>query len=536
MKRFQYKSLVMLLAVSLFGCGDFLNEENRSSISIETASSNAATFDQMVMRVYELSREHTTYYTSDMHYTLEDLGTDIVTRGSLIIGTDEINDYVNMSPSNWVYQVYWANQYSIIAAANTAIDNADAIKGVGDATKTSGIAQVKFFRAWAYFNLVENYGDVPLVLNQVTTAQSGYGRASEEEIYAQILVDLTDALAGVDENPSAFGLVSKDAVSHLTSKVLLTRGYKSFGSSNDFTQAASLAETVIANHPLESSFASLVDIDNERNNEVIFSYLFGDNVTSRGWGNSRHMLYKFEFFNYPGMTRGNTYQRGLGPAPTPFFYSLFEDGDERADATFRHVIYAEVDSEDGSILAGDTAIYFPETAWNQTTIDSKPYTVVNPGTYFVNDGTTDVHYPMFKKFDNPGVAFKMANEGAEGTRDMVMMRGGEAYLIAAEAYLQLGNTSTAAARLATLRSRAGLTAVVGDVDIDFILDERARELVGEVNRWMDLKRTGKLIERVLAHNPHAALSNALTTKNLVRPIPQYEIDATSGSIAQNPNY
>src|SRR5688500_19974121 len=123
MKRFQYKSLVMLLAVSLFGCSDFLNEENRSSISIETASSNAATFDQMVMRVYELSREHTTYYTSDMHYTLEDLGTDIVTRGSLIIGTDEINDYVNMSPSNWVYQVYWANQYSIIAAANTAIDN-----------------------------------------------------------------------------------------------------------------------------------------------------------------------------------------------------------------------------------------------------------------------------------------------------------------------------------------------------------------------------------------------------------------------------
>ena len=72
--------------------------------------------------------------------------------------------------------------------------------------------------------------------------------------------------------------------------------------------------------------------------------------------------------------------------------------------------------------------------------------------------------------------------------------------------------------------------------LDFILDERARELAGEVSRWLDLKRTGKLIERVLAHNPHAALNNAIEPRHLVRPIPQAEVDLSNGSIRQNDDY
>ncbi|HDZ13391.1 MAG TPA: RagB/SusD family nutrient uptake outer membrane protein, partial [Pricia sp.] len=52
----------------------------------------------------------------------------------------------------------------------------------------------------------------------------------------------------------------------------------------------------------------------------------------------------------------------------------------------------------------------------------------------------------------------------------------------------------------------------------------------------DLKRTGKLIERTLLYNPHAALNNALTTKHLLRPIPQSEIDNSENTITQNPEY
>jgi hypothetical protein len=543
MKYINTKILGLLLAVGVLvaGCDSYLEEENYTSLSIETAKSNPETFDQLVASVYERARETTTHYTADMYYQLEDLGTDIVTRGTAVTGTSDLNDYVNFYSTNWTIGVYWANQYSIISAANVAIGTADEIEELEPGAKTTGIGEAKFFRAMSYFNLVENYGGVPLVLNQVTTAETNYVRESEEAIYTQIVQDLQDALSAVPENPSVYGRVSKDAVRHLLSKVLLTRGYKSFAASSDFTDAAALAETVITNHDLVASFENLVSIDNQRNSEVVFAYLFGSNSVSRGWGNSKHMMYKFRFFDYPGLSRT---VKGLGPMPTPFYYSLFDDDDERAEATFDRILFATEDfdaivGEDTiSRFVGDTAVYFPKVAWTAAEMAAAPYKVINPDKYLVSDGITTVHYPMFSKFDDPTVPFTQPDQSSQGERDMVVMRSGEAYLIAAEAYLESSNTTDAAARLSELRARAGLTTAVapGDVTIDLILDERARELAGEVNRWMDLKRTGKLIERTLAHNPHAAFNNALTSKHLLRPIPQTEIDNSGGSITQNDGY
>lgn len=546
MKYINYKIIGVLLTAGILStaCTSYLEEENKSSKTIDIALSDPKTFDQLVASVYERSRETTTRYEPNVYYSLEDLGTDIVTRGTTVSGVNDINDYVDFNPLNWVVSLYWRNQYSIIAASNVAIDNADLIQGVLPAVKTAGVGEVKFFRAWSYFNLVENYGGVPLLLNQVKSSATNYTRATEEAVYTQIIKDLNEALAGVDETPSVYGKVSKDAVRHLLSKVLLTKGYKSFGVPADFTSAATLAETIISRHALVSTFTSLTSISNQRNSEVFFSYLFGSSAVSRGWGNSRHQLYKFPYYDYPGMIRGNLYQKGLDPLPTPFFFTLFDDNDQRADATFRREIIADKDytaTVGGStvtVTAGNRAIYFPKVAWTAAQIAAVPYKVINPDKYFQIDGITNAHTPMFKKFDEPGVAFKQPNELSEGTRDMVMMRSGEAYLIAAEAYLKSSNPTLAAARLTTLRSRAGLTTAVNasDVNLDFILDERARELIGEVNRWMDLKRTGKLIERTLLYNPHAAMNNSLKVKHLLRPIPQFEIDNTNGSVVQNPSY
>jgi hypothetical protein len=546
MKLNRYKIIAASLVLGLFtmGCEDYLEEENNEALGLDNVATDPAIFDQLVASVYERARETTTRYTGDLYYVLEDLGTDIVTRGTALTGTDEINDYVNLTGRNWPVDVYWGNQYRVIAAANVAIEAASITEDVPQAELSNGIAEAKFFRALAYFKLVENFGGVPIITNQVTTAEISYPRASEEEVYAQIVQDLNEALADLPETTDTFGRLTKDAVRQFTARVLLTRGYKSFGSSSDFQTAVSLSETVIANHPLVDSFESLVSEENQRNSEVVFSYLFGSNSVSRGWGNSRHMLYKFRYFDYPGLLRGDKYQKGLGAAPTEFFYSLFEDDDERADASFRRVIVADEDYESTvngatvNVMAGDTAIYFPKVAWTQAEMDAVPYKVINPGTYFENNGITVVHYPMFKKFDDPGVPFTQPDQSSQGERDMVVMRSGEAYLIAAEAYLQLNDAASAATLLTTLRSRAGLTTAVtaAEVDLDYILDERARELAGEANRWMDLKRTGKLIERTLANNPHAALNGALEQKHLLRPIPQAEIDNSGGSITQNPGY
>ena len=513
-------------------CEDFLEEENRQSLSDATLFTDPAAFDMLVANTYDKMRTATSFTDLDV------LGTDIFTRGDLITGTNDLNDYVNLTSANYALQAHWQNHYYLIAAANTAIDRAVEIAGLTDEAEAVGVGEAKFMRAYAYFNLVEHFGGVPLVTNEVREVQTEFTRATEEAVYTQILNDLDDALAGVKEDPEQYGRVSKDAVRHLKAKVLLTRGYKSFAGATDFEDAAALAETVIENHPLVSDFESLFAIGNQRNSEVIFSMLYGSDPVNRGVGNNRHQLFKFMYDIYPGMNRSDLYQRGMGPAPTPYFYTLFEEGDERDEATFRRVLYALEESEDGSILAGDTAIYFPETAWTEAQKESKPYVVVNPGEYFTPNGITQVQYPMFKKFDDPGVPYTNPGIDPEGKRDAYIFRSGETHLIAAEAYLNAGNATAAAEHLNVLRERAGINEGLApeEVDIHLILEESAKELAGEVSRWMSLKRTGTLIERLLAYNPHAALNKAIRDFHLLRPIPLSEVSVSGGSIEQNQGY
>lgn len=135
------------------------------------------------------------------------------------------------------------------------------------------------------------------------------------------------------------------------------------------------------------------------------------------------------------------------------------------------------------------------------------------------------------------------NTGYTSTKDIFLFRLVDTYLMAAEAYLQTGDKAKAAERVNAVRRRAAIdghqtemSVTAADIDIDFILDERASEMVGEYKRWMDLKRTGKLIERTLLHNNLAARTNKMDSHILVRPIPQSVIDQSQGGFAQNPGY
>jgi len=119
----------------------------------------------------------------------------------------------------------------------------------------------------------------------------------------------------------------------------------------------------------------------------------------------------------------------------------------------------------------------------------------------------------------------------------------ETYMIAAEAWFKKGDNTKAVERINTIRTRAALPGKTAQmqisasqVTIDYILDEKAREMAGEYTRWYDLKRTGKLIERTLKYNVLAKRVNKLDAHHLVRPIPQSVIDRDSGEFPQNPGY
>lgn len=122
-----------------------------------------------------------------------------------------------------------------------------------------------------------------------------------------------------------------------------------------------------------------------------------------------------------------------------------------------------------------------------------------------------------------------------GKRDFIVFRLPEMYYIIAEANLAMGNQQEAynyMEDIADVRSFDGNGAAMmqvygvngpGDIDIDWLLDDKAREFAGEQHRWFDLKRTGKTLERIRAHNPDAAPN--IEEKHLIRPIPQIELDA-----------
>jgi len=181
----------------------------------------------------------------------------------------------------------------------------------------------------------------------------------------------------------------------------------------------------------------------------------------------------------------------------------------------------------------------------------RKYVVIDLNTmYEINPSTgiyaqSRAYFPLNGKYkDNTISSIDMTGTD----RDIWAQRLANMYLIAAEASMKLGDGDAAYQYLLTLsnaravdKNGAAMLASYGvnsgsDIDIDFILDERARELATEHTRWFDLKRTGKLVERVRAHNPEAARS--IQEFHNLRFIPQAQLNALHNAeeFGQNPGY
>lgn len=102
-----------------------------------------------------------------------------------------------------------------------------------------------------------------------------------------------------------------------------------------------------------------------------------------------------------------------------------------------------------------------------------------------------------------------------------------------EAYLKNNEPSKALSEVNDIRRRVNASAL-SSVDLDVILDESGRELFGEANRWMDLKRTGKLFERAYKYNKFIQRHHSSADYFWLRPIPQTEIDRSNKTLTQNP--
>ncbi|WP_372757202.1 RagB/SusD family nutrient uptake outer membrane protein [Mariniflexile sp.] len=544
LKNIKYIIALSALMMLLNACDNYIEEDVYSKVTSENFITET-TADQLIVGIYVQVRA--VYRNYDYKF----LGTDIFTSKNDVSSISSGNDYVGFEAPNT--SGVWSTNYDVIAKANTAInryENQINWSAGKLADKAYGIAQAKGLRALAYFNLVQQFGGVVLELEEPVSIRSDYTRSTEEQIYTQIIKDLESAIPDLQAAPPA-GRFSQRAAQHVLAEVYLTKAYKSFGSSADFTTAANLAEQAIGTYDIRSqSFAKVFAYNNQVNAEVLFAAQWG--TASVDKNNNKHAAFMYQVFNLPGVSRANPYgQVGFNAMPTPYFYSLFDANDTRDDATVHRAILADEAGVLGvdNIVVGDTVVYFPKVAIGASELAERlnKYWVYQPDQYLWGrpaELSVDVNYkyalnpeltnfPIFKKFDDENF-----NADSEGARDTFIFRVAETHLIAAEAFLGASNSAKALFHINRVRERAtGVANHYTTVTLDNILDERALELAGEDNRWAVLKRTGKLEERINLYNPHVVDHGAFdATKHLLRPIPTQELTLSPNTMTQNPKY
>lgn len=220
-------------------------------------------------------------------------------------------DLFNRVTTNPVFASTWKDSYVTIQAANIVLNRIDAIDDMDIATKDSRKGEVKFIRALIYYNLVNLYGDVPLVTEETTdpTDFFGQGRTPKAEVYAQIITDLTEAQ---DELPTANseGRATKGAASTLLGKVYLANGN---------SQAAEVALRAVTGYSWIGKYTDLFGISNENNSSSIFEVQFQSNVNGNSEGSK--FAAKFSAQANPGSKGNNLITQDLADS--------FESGDLR---------------------------------------------------------------------------------------------------------------------------------------------------------------------------------------------------------------
>ncbi|PSL49942.1 RagB/SusD domain-containing protein [Chitinophaga niastensis] len=530
---------ITLLGLATTSCNKMLKEDVVTNVT-DAFYNTKSGFQTAVTGSYVSMRN---FYSTERGMTLTAPGTDTYTNGS--DGNYKFaNQYTAQLDGRYDHvREVWNSFYQTINTCNVVVDRADKIPDLDDATKKTGVAEAMFCRAHYHFVLMELFGAIPLRLHENTQIVTTANRDSVSLIYDAVINDLLAAEQNLPVTQSDWGRVTKPAAEHLLARVYLTRASSPQAQPTDYANAAKYANMVIKNY----GFALLPDPGQiwaqgkENNAETIWAVQYTTDPLYSSADNNACRFFLMQYDVLAGMKRdlpnGTPWKRFR---PTKFLIdTLYKDRthDVRYEKFFTTTWFTNAPT--ATLNMGDTAIYLPGVDVTDAQIKSKKYLLVPPRNY------TEKLYPSLNKFQD---ALRPDNQ-ASGVRPFIAFRLAETYLIAAEALMMSGDKPGAANLVNVVRIRAArpgatpaetqanqdaMKVTASDMTIDFILDERGRELIGEQFAWFDLKRTGKLLERVRLHNPEAAAN--ILPKHMLRPIPQDQIDRSSNIFLQNPGY
>lgn len=569
MKQNILKILAGIALLSFAACSDILEEDPRSVLTPDLFTTEKG-IDAGLTAAYNGLRYISGAQASQF---ATQFGTDEFTAGE---GTP--NHVLDMqtgsnpiSATTGDISTYWINLFPFINTCNGIIQYGSQA-GLSEAK----IAEAYFLRAYYYFQMVQMFGGVPLDLGSGelvfnTTPSNLSKRNTVDEVYDAIISDLKYAEEHLPIT-NATGHVFKATAIHFLAKAYLTHG--------DYALALQEAEKILnPSDPytknsyevaLLNSYADVIRPTNEHNSEVLFtcehtnaSYEFNETAAGFGSGpagkDDRSLSYytpnyttRFKLRDTDGggfLIRTVEYQRPWMRFTSTHLlrHVIFADktNDSRYRATFKTVYLNNGATQNGlldqPLEPGDTAFVFADTEVSEDFKKTKNYRIYNP-----SEITREI-FPGMQKFYDPN---RLDPNDASG-RPFILAKLSETYLIAAEAAMQTGDNTKAREYILVLRKRAAnpgseqamIDATPATIDIDYILDERSRELCGEQHRWFDLKRTGKWRERASSYSLNGIdiLTRDIKPHYDLRPVPQGQIDLMGNSeeekaAYQNPGY
>ena len=410
-------------------------------------------------------------------------------------GDENAIDHFNYSKDFWLSNALWEDHLAFISKASGVIHDVDSLYA-SDPKSIINRAEATFLRAYAYFDMVRDYGDVPKIDFKVyDQSQANVPRAPVAEIYALIDADLQFAIANlpVAWDTKYTGRVTKGAANALLAKTLLYR--------KNWAAALATAETVITSgqYALLPNYADVFTEQHENSSESIFEIQNYENAN--GSTNLSNNVAQ-----YQGVRGSGQWDLGWG-------WNIPNKG------------LVDTGYEAGDPRKGQTILFS----------NAKDDSLANDGKWGAMVPDLPVKYWSKKVYTNP------VRRGATGDRfgnwlDMIILRYSDVLLIAAEAANELGMAPKALGYLEQVRARArnGKPVLPQIISTDqavirtAIKQERRAEFAMEWERFYDLVRWGDA-DRVLGPLGY-------TPKNALLPIPQPDIDKSNDVLTQNPGY
>ena len=453
----------------LVSCGDsFLELTPDTAITAETFYKTTTHFEQAITAAYVPTRNIALdgMFMDEMRsdntfYTLYagDRGPYSTTEVLALFLDDEL--------VSWMPDRY-NSVYVGISRANTILDRMDASE-MNEAEKTAYKAEALFLRAYYYFDLVQHWGGVPLMLHEVKNETDAFAaKSSKEEVYAQIITDVSEAInLGL---PMATKFPQSGRATMGAAKMLRAYAYMSQPNKDYKAAEQDLLDITKMGYKLLDDYADVFDPANKNSQESIFEVQFLEDGSSDQYNTIPwRMIPKCSNNDFLMGIAGSNYAGTSGGwcVPTEEMIASYEPGDKRLDAS----VAVAVGTEDAS--------------QNFTCSEVKTVTDYQPV-----DGEA-AHF-FVRKYYHPPYQFSL-----RAGDNFPVYRYAGALLLLAENLVAQNRASEALPYVNQVRQRAGLPALTS-VNEKAVADEMRHELAFENHRWTDLIRTGKAIETMNA--------------------------------------